>query len=443
MNNLWLVIQREYLTRVRRKSFILATLLMPFGLAVFVVVVQFIFSYGNDEQQRIAVVDEDGIFNNTLPDSKNLYFKFRDEPLDELKENMAADSSYNAILVVPAVKNPRAKDFRVEYFSDDPLALDTELAISRRVEKAMRKYKTNALELDENAISALETDVDIKTRKVTVEEGEDDDTSMASIIGAGLGSIMGFMMYLSIFIYGMMVMRSVMEEKMSRIVEVVISSVKPTTLLLGKIIGVGAVGLTQVVAWMILIPAVLFIVSLFFGFDPEAAQQMQGSGAASQIDPDEMQSMVERAMSGLGEMNWWVIIPCFIIYFLTGYFMYAAMFAAIGSAMGDDMGEGQSLTMIVVIPVILGFYIMMAALQAPNSSLAVGSSFMPLFAPIVMPARLPFSPPAWQIILSLVIVIIFSGFMVWLAGRIYRVGILNYGKKSSLRDMGRWLFSRY
>jgi len=443
MNNLWLVIQREYLTRVRRKSFILATLLMPLGMAVFIVVVQFIFSYGNDEQQRIAVVDEDGIFNNTLPDSKNMYFKFRNEPLAELKENMATDSSYNAILVVPAVKNPRAKDFRVEYFSDDPLALDTEMAISNRVEKAMRSYKTGVLNLDARAISALETDVDIKTRKITVEEGESDDTSMAGVIGLGLGSIMGFMMYLSIFIYGMMVMRSVMEEKMNRIVEVVISSVKPTTLLLGKILGVGAVGLTQVIAWMILIPLVLFIVSLFFGFDPETAQQMQAGGAASQIDPDEMQSMVERAMSGLNEMNWWVIIPCFIVYFLTGYFMYAAMFAAIGSAMGDDMGEGQSLTMIVVIPVILGFYIMMAALQAPNSSLAVGSSFMPLFAPIVMPARLPFAPPAWQIILSLIIVIVFSGFMVWLAGRIYRVGILNYGKKSSLQDMGRWLFSRY
>ncbi len=443
MNNLWLVIQREYLTRVRRKSFILSTLLMPLGMAVFVVVVQFIFSYGNDEQQRIVVVDEANIFNRTLPDSKNIYFKFRNDPLDDLKENMEADSSYNAILVVPPVKNPRLKDFRVEYFSDEPLALDTELAIRRRVEKAMRKYKTSELELDAKAIAALETDVDIKTRKITVEEGEDDDTSMAGIIGAGLGSIMGFLMYISIFVYGMMVMRSVMEEKMNRIVEVVISSVKPTTLLLGKIIGVGGVGLTQVLAWMVLIPGTLFLVSLLFGFDPDAAQQMQAGSAASQIDPDEMQSMVEKAMSGLDEMNWWVIIPSFLLYFLCGYFMYAAMFAAIGSAMGDDMGEGQSLTLIVMIPVILGFYIMMAALQAPNSSLAVGSSFVPLFAPIVMPARLPFDPPAWQIIGSLLVTIIFSGFMVWLAGRIYRVGILNYGKKSSLRDMGRWLFSKY
>ncbi|MEM9929998.1 MAG: ABC transporter permease, partial [Bacteroidota bacterium] len=221
MKNLWLVIQREYLTRVRRKSFILATLLMPLGIAVFIVVVQFIFTYGNDEEQRIAVVDEDNIFNKVLPDSRNMYFKFRSEPLKTLKDNMTSDSSYNAILVVPAVKNPRAKDFKVEYFSDDPLALDTELAISRRVEKALRKYKTKALELDAGAIAALETDVDIRTKKVTVAEGESEDSSMAGIIGAGLGSIMGFLMYLSIFIYGMMVMRSVMEEKMNRIVEVV------------------------------------------------------------------------------------------------------------------------------------------------------------------------------------------------------------------------------
>lgn len=442
MKNLWLVIQREYLTRVRRKSFILATLLMPLGLAVFLVVVQFIFSYGNDELQQIAVVDEGNIFNRALADTESIKFRFRSESVAQLKDNMATDSSYSAILVVPAVDNPRAKNFKVEYFSDDPLALDTEMAINRRIEKAMRKYKTQALELDETAIAALDTDIDIKTRKITVEEGEDDDTSMAAVIGVGLGTAMGFLMYISIFVYGMMVMRSVMEEKMNRIVEVVISSVKPTTLLLGKILGVGAVGLTQVLAWIILIPGVIFLITILFGFDPDTAQELNSS-AASEVDPDEIQAMVERVMAGLDEMNWWVIVPSFLIYFLSGYFMYAAMFAAIGSAMGDDMGEGQSLTLVVMIPVILGFYIMMAALQAPNSSLAVGSSFMPLFAPIVMPARLPFQPPAWEIILSLIVVVAFSLFMVWLAGRIYRVGILNYGKKSTLKDMGRWIFSKY
>lgn len=442
MNNLWLVIQREYVTRVRRKAFILATLLTPLGLAVFFVVVQFIFTYGNDEDKRIAVVDQGGVFNGPIADDAGLYFKFTDENVDSLKAHMreGKEDAYSAIIVIPEVKNPRAKDFKIEYFSDEPLSIDLDISLRRKVEKAMRKYKTRAFELDEKAIAALETDVEIKARKVTVVEGESDNNSLAGILGAGLGSVMGFLMYLSIFIYGMMVMRSVMEEKMNRIVEVVISSVKPTTLLLGKIIGVGMVGLTQVLSWMILIPGVIFLVSLLFGFDPEAAQQMPNS---PEIDPEEMQSMMEQVINGLGEMNWWLIVPCFIVYFLTGYFMYAAMFAAIGSAMGDDMGEGQSLTMVVVIPVILAFYIMMAALQAPNSSLAVGASFFPLFAPIVMPARLPFEPPAWEIAVSLISVISFSGFMVWLAGRIYRVGILSYGKKSSLKDMARWIFSKY
>ncbi|MEO0732295.1 MAG: ABC transporter permease [Bacteroidota bacterium] len=442
MNNLWLVIQREYITRVRRKAFILATLLTPLGLAVFFIVAQFIFSYGNDQEQRIAVVDEGGVFTSPIQDANGLYFKFTDEPLDSLKADIRAskEDAYSAILVVPEIKNPRAKDVRVQYLSDEPLAIDLELSIRRRLEKALRKYKTEALELDAQAIAALETDVDIRAKKVTVTEGENADNSLAGIIGAGLGSIMGFLMYLSIFIYGMMVMRSVMEEKINRIVEVVISSVRPTTLLLGKIVGVGAVGLTQVLAWMILIPGVIFLVSIIFGFDANAAQQMPQS---PDIDPVEMQSMVERVINGLGEINWWLIVPSFLIYFLTGYFMYSAMFAAIGSAMGDDLGEGQSLTIVVFIPVILAFYIMMAAIQAPNSSLATWSSMFPLFAPIVMPARLPFAPPVWQVLLSLALCIGFSFFMVWLAGRIYRVGILSYGKKGSLKDMSRWIFSKY
>ncbi|NJC25525.1 ABC transporter permease [Neolewinella antarctica] len=446
MDNLWLVIKREYVTRVRRKSFILATLLTPLGLAVFFIVAQFIFSYGNDESTRVAIIDEAGIFEGTaIPDENGLYFvKTNDDiatVMAEIQEEK--EGGLNALVLIPAIKNPRVKDVRVEYFSDDPLAIDTRLAIDRRLEKALREYKVKTLGLDRAALAALETNVEIRTKKITLEEGEKADTTMAGVVGAGLGTVMGFLMYLSIFIYGTMVMRSVMEEKTNRIVEVIISSVKPTTLLLGKIIGVGAVGLTQVLAWMVLIPGVIFLVSIFFGFDADSAQQMQQMQAGSEMDPEEMQSMVEKVIGGLGTLNWWVIIPCFILYFIGGYFMYAALFAAVGSAMGDDMGESQSLTIPITIPVILALYIMMAAIQAPNSSLAVISSFIPLFAPIVMPARLAFDPPAWQIIGSLVVVLAFALAMVWLAARIYRVGILNYGKKSSLAEMGRWLFSKY
>lgn len=437
MNNLWLVIKREYITRVRRKAFILATLLTPIGFAVFVAVASAIFSYENDEVQKIAVIDEGNIFNGALADEAGLYFKLTDRPLEDLRAENEKDGEYSGILLVPEVSDPLKKDFNVSFYSEAKLTLDLEMAMRRKVEKAMRKFKIAALGIDEKELKALETDISIKSRTMTAGD-EEQDTSFAGEIGAVIGTAMGFIMYITVFVYGMMVMRSVMEEKTNRIVEVVISSVKPFTLMLGKIIGVGAVGLTQVLAWAILIPGLLFLTVMIFGFDPEAAQNMPNS---PDVDPNEIQAMTERVLNSLSTLNWWLIIPSFFIYFLGGYFMYAALFAAVGSAMGDDMGEGQALTIPIVIPVILAFYIMMAALRAPNSSLAVWSSLFPMFSPIVMPARLPFDPPWWQVAASLVLVILFAGFLVWIAGRIYRIGILNYGKKGSFKDLGRWLFS--
>lgn len=437
MNNLWLVIQREYITRVRRKAFILATLLTPLGFAAFVAIASAIFSYENDEVQRIAVIDEGDIFGGAIADDAGLYFKLTNQPLAALRAENEEAQKYSGILVVPEVKDPLKKDFRASFYADAKMTLDLEMAIKRKIEKAMRKYKIAALQIDEQQLKALDTEVTIKSRTMAAGE-EEQDTSFAGEIGAMIGTAMGFIMYITVFVYGMMVMRSVMEEKTNRIVEVVISSVKPFPLMLGKIIGVGAVGLTQVLAWAILIPGLIFLTALIFGFDPEAAQNVPNS---PEVDPDEMQAMVERVLASLGTLNWWLIIPSFFIYFLGGYFMYAALFAAVGSAMGDDLGEGQALTIPITIPVILAFYIMIAALRAPNSSLAVWSSLFPLFSPIVMPARLPFDPPWWQVVVSLALVVVFSIFLVWVAGRIYRIGILNYGKKGTFKDLRKWFLS--
>ena len=439
MSNLWLVIKREYLTRVRRRTFILTTLLTPIGIALFAVVANAIFSYQNDDVQRIAVIDEGNLFNGSLPDENGLYFRFVDRPFAELQQDEQSREDYVGILIVPEITNPRARDFRVQLFSDETLSLDAQLGIRNRIRDRLREYKIDALDIDQATLASLDTDVDIKVRSLTEEDGETEDRSMTSAIGAGIGTAMGFLMYGSIFFYGMMVMRSVMEEKTNRIVEVVISSVRPFTLLLGKIIGVGAVGLTQVLAWIIMIPGLFLLANLIFGFDAPDPQLSAGA----EVDPAEMQSLVERLLSGLSTLNWYIIVPCFILYFLGGYFMYSAMFAAVGSAMGDDMGESQTLTIPITIPVILAFYIMLAALQNPNSSLAVWSSIFPLFAPIVMPARLAFEPPLWQILASLVSVALFAAFMVWIASRIYRIGILNYGKKSTLKDMGKWITAKY
>ena len=440
MSNLWLVIKREYITRVRRRSFILATLLTPLGIALFAVIANYVLSYENDDVQRIAVIDEGNLFDGTLADEKGLYFRFVDRPLAELRQDEEAREDYVGILIIPEIKNVRSRDFRVQLFSDETLSIDAQAGIRRRIRDRLREYKIEALEIDQATLASLDTDVDIKVQSLTQEDGESEDRSMTSAIGAGIGTAMGFLMYGSIFFYGMMVMRSVMEEKTNRIVEVVISSVRPFTLLLGKIIGVGAVGLTQVLAWIIMIPGLFLLASLLFGFD---APDPQMTAAGADVDPAEVESLVERLTAGLSTLNWWVIVPCFLLYFLGGYFMYSAMFAAVGSAMGDDMGESQTLTIPITIPVILAFYIMLAALQNPNSSLAVWSSIFPLFAPIVMPARLAFEPPLWQIIASVLSVALFAALMVWVASRIYRIGILNYGKKSTLKDMGKWITAKY
>jgi ABC-2 type transport system permease protein len=262
---------------------------------------------------------------------------------------------------------------------------------------------------------------------------------MASIMGTVLGAIMGILMYMVILIYGQMVMRSVMEEKISRIAEVMISSVKPFHLMLGKILAVGAVGLTQLAIWLILIPIVMSVV-MAMGAGPEAtlAASEQGAEAMQQIEQSGLG--LNMMLGEIMRMNWLLIIPSFVIFFLGGYFIYSSMFAAIGSAVDEDLGEAQQFMLPIMIPVILGFIIAMSSIENPNSSISVFGSIFPLTSPVVMPTRLPFDPPAWHVALSLILLVLSTLFFVWLSARIYRVGILMYGKKVTFKELGRWLF---
>ncbi|GJM35148.1 MAG: ABC transporter permease [Saprospiraceae bacterium] len=437
MNKLWLIIQREYLTRVRRRSFILATLLTPLAFGLFFVVVYFIFSYEGNDARQIVIVDEGNILNRSISDDKNLYFKFVDTDLQVLLDNFE-EMHYEGVVYLPKVHDVMDPNFTIHYYSNNKLTLDLEPRIRERVRKSLYQYKVDQLQLDPKALKALDIKVDIDPH--SIKETENETGKLAGQIATIFGFMMGIVMYFTVFIYGMMVMRSVMEEKTSRIVEVMISSVRPFQLMMGKIIGVGAVGLTQVAIWAILIPLILIIVNLAFGIDP---QQLEAANpTATQMDPAEAEAMFVQVMAEINRLNWWAMLPLFLLYFLGGYFMYASMFAAVGSAMGDDLGEGQALTLPITIPVLLAFYIMIAVVESPNSSLGVWSSLFPLFSPIVMPARLAFDPPVWQVVLSITFLLATSIFFVWLSGRIYRVGILMYGKKVSMRELGKWLFYR-
>ncbi|MBV6654407.1 MAG: ABC transporter permease [Mameliella sp.] len=438
MDKLWLIIKREYLTRVTRRSFILATLLTPLAFAVFFVVAGLIFQYESDDSRRIAILDEGNIFDRSIKDEENLYFKFVDTDLETLRENFD-DFDYDGILVVPEVDDVMSTRHTIYYYADKQPSLDIDALIRDRVRRQMRDYKMEALELNPDQLKALDTRIELEPEPI--DDDSADGSTLTGAIAAGIGGVMGIIMYLVVFIYGMMVMRSVMEEKTSRIVEVMISSVRPFQLMLGKIVGVGAVGLTQVAIWAILIPVIILISSLLFGIDSSAQMEMaQQQPGAPNINPEDAEAMVALALEEFQSLNWWLILPMFIFFFLGGYFLYSSLFAAVGSAMGDDLGEGQSLTIPITIPVILAFYIMIVAIQAPNSSLAVWSSIFPLFSPIVMPARLAFSPPIWEVMLSMVLLAGTAIFFVWLSGHIYRVGILMYGKKVTLRELGKWLF---
>lgn len=439
MSKLNLIIQREYLTRVRKKSFIIGTLLAPVGLLVYFLVIVGLTKYQGGGEIKVAVFDEAKLLG-TLPDDKGVrYLPAGQKSLDQLKSEVTA-GQLDGVLRVPPLGNLQQKEMTVFYYSDNKLAPEKSELIERRVAKKLRDFKIDSLRLDRASLETLDTNVSIDPEKITG-AGEDDSKYTAGV-GLAIGGIMAFIMFFMVMMYGQMVMRSVMEEKTNRIVEVMMSSVRPFQLMLGKIIGAGAVGLTQVVAWVVLSGAVVFLLPFIVDVDP---QQMQAPVTAGQpaIDPEMAQGEAMRIFAELGKQNWYLIVGSFIIFFLGGYFIYSSLFAAIGSAMGDDYGEGQALVLPITIPIILAFYIVaFVGVRNPDSGLMVFASLFPLFSPIAMPFRMAFNPPAWQIGLSLVLVVAAAFFFVWLAGRIYRVGILLYGKKVSFKEIGKWMFYR-
>ena len=440
MNNIGLIAQREYITRVKSKTFILTTFLTPIGFLLFFVLVGFIMSRGSDEQKNIVISDPSELLEGEIRLRKNFNYTFSTEAIESLQKDYQS-GKIDGILQVPPLENAELKEHNILFFSDNRLALDEMESIERAVERKIRAYKVKALDLDEGKIALLNTDVTIDQQGIN--DKEKDISATSTLVGSILGGVIAYAMFFIIFLYGAQVMRSVMEEKINRIVEVLISSVKPFELMMGKILGVGAVGLTQIVAWIGILIVGFLVAGALFGINAGPPDMSEISGvdqaqvaAAVNEGTDKLTNIIRE----IGKMNWYVILPLVIFYFLTGYFAYAAIFAAVGSAVGEDINEANSLTLPIMIPLMLAIYIGFAAVNAPNSSVAVWGSIIPLTSSIVMPVRLPIDPPFWQIILSVVLLIAFVFFMVWLAARIYRVGILMYGKKANFKELGKWLF---
>ena len=438
-NKMWIVARREYLSRVQKKSFILVTLLTPLGIAVFSVLVAFIMSAGSNADQKIVIKDETGIIREIASEDDDFPYDFSDKSVDVLQEDYSS-LGYDLFVHIPALKDASSMRISASYFSDEKPSLMLLEGIESRLGDQIELYRMRKSKVDQKLLDSFRANISLENGAMD----PDDPSGTAAagklnlIIGTGLGGLMGFMMYLVIFIYGSMVMRSVMEEKLSRIVEVMVSSVRPIQLMMGKLIGVGGVGLTQLAIWAILIPIILMVVSAFLpGADPA---QLSDMGAMSQVDQESFDGFSsQQVIAAIFNIKWWLILPVFILFFIGGYFIYSSMFAAIGSTINEDMGEGQQLMLPVVFIVLIAFYMLFPVLSNPNGTLAVFASLFPLFSPIIMPARLAFDPPWWQIVLSIFIMLGTVWFFIWLTSRIYRVGILMYGKKVTVKEMIKWI----
>ena len=442
MNKLWLITKREYFIRVKKKSFIITTLLTPIGVGLLIILSGFIAAKGGQASKKVLVKDDTQIFSTAEFDSKLIKYDFSDEKLEVLKDQYK-EENYDILLHIPKFEDLTSTKHNIEYFSKEKLSITTIEGIEYKIASVFKEHKIEQSGISRDIYDSFRMSIEMENGAVGLKddkEAEDTSSKLSIIIGTGLGALMGFIMYLVIFIYGGMVMRSVMEEKINRIVEVIISSVKPTQLMLGKVIGVGGVGLTQLAIWLILLPLVAMGAGMLIGGSVDPSQLQEISNQAANLPTEEIsQNKVTEILTALGNMNWWLIIPMFVIFFFGGYFIYSSLFAAIGSAIGDDMGEGQQLMLPVMLPVILAFIMMQGTLQNPNGGMAVFGSLFPLTSPIIMPSRLAFDPPMWQVGLSVVLLVLSCWFFAWIAGRIYRVGILMYGKKVTFKELAKWM----
>lgn len=447
MSKIKLIIAREYLSRVTKKTFLLVTILTPLAIGLIAVVAGYFALESARASKKIAILDDSGFLDMSLMQSKSHVYELKQESISEYKLKYA-DDGYDLLIHIPAQADTFAEKYIVYYYSKDKLSLPILESIESQLVSAFREFKIKYSGFDKESLERLDVGLNMENAMVFEENRaveSDKSSKLASALATGISYLMGFMMYMVIFIFGGMVMRSIMEEKINRIVEVMISTVKPFELMLGKVIGVGMVGLTQLAIWLLLIPIILFGVSSFIGTDltSSASQMGEAQELLVSLNNDASGESITGFIQELKSMNWSLILPVFIIYFLGGYFIYASLFAAIGSAVGDDTNDSQQLMLPIIVPVILAIIMVPSVFSNPDGPVAIFGSMFPLFSPILMPARLPFEPPLWQIIVSVLIMLASVIFFVWLASRIYRVGIFMYGKKVSFKELGRWLFYKY
>jgi ABC-2 type transport system permease protein len=436
MSKIWLIMRREYLIRVRNKTFLISTFLLPLVIILFIVG-SVVLSEQTKTRHRIAVVDANGYFKDYLKSDSSIVFDFT-PGIDSLNYEQ---KGCTAILVIPLLQEGKKPDYKLKYKKQLSISGVTDL--ENRVTNAVTDHLIyEQTRINKGRLDSIRLQSNIGHMRSYEDQGKTVKESSQGFSYA-LGYISGILIYMLTFIYGAMVMRGVMEEKTNRIAEVVISSVRPFQLMMGKITGIGMVGLTQFLLWVILLVILAVVAQGFISPDTwKEVQQLQQSNAMGNAASAAQAGKAAQNLVQISNVKWGLTLICFLFYFIGGYLFYSALFAAVGSAVNEDPQEAQSLMLPITLPIIFSFVVMTIAVQDPAGPLAVWASIIPFSAPIVMMARIPFGVPWWQLGLSMALLVL--GFLgtTWLAGKIYRTGILMYGKKPSWKTMWKWAFHK-
>ena len=440
MSNVSIIIQREFNERVRKKSFIITTILMPVLMIVLMIAPALIMEYSRGEQKTIAVIDDSGLVAPQLQSNEELRFEPTDLTTEEARRSLT-DRFGVLYIGSDILENPSD----VKLYANASSSLSIESNITGQIEDILEAEKLKAYHIDnlQQILDEVKTTVTLQTfRNDKSQEAE--SQAQSSTVATAAGYILGFVLYMFLLIYGSMVMQSVIEEKNNRVLEVMVSSVRPFDLMLGKILGVALVAVVQVLIWGVLIFAVGAIVlpQLMPAEMMAGAQAMQqgmpDTAAMGDMDPEMLQAVA--AVTDTGYIL--KIFVCLLLFVFGGYLLYSAMFAAVGSAV-DNVQDASQLQMPVTLPIILALLMMLAVIKDPNSSLAFWFSIIPFTSPVVMMARIPYDIPLWEIVLSLVVLYASFVAMVWFAGKIYRVGIFMYGKKPTFKELLKWVRYKY
>ena len=417
MKNIILIAKREFFTQVKKKSFVILTLLTPLLIIVFGGVVSLMFQ-ANETQMQISVIDKSGLFKDRLNSDQNIRYIFSSEETEKsLIKTLETTEEMNGVMIIPK-KEIHELENSIEILTNKNLSNEARRNIAGNISEIIKAEKINALGISTAQIEDLNKGVNLHV--VNVLEKEKKQDSFLVGVKSGLSMFLMYCVFTFIMMYGIRVMRSVLEEKNNRVVEILISSVKPFELMMGKILGVTGVALVQFGVWVVMI----FASVMTFG-----SSNVGMAGGAAEI---------QMILSALSQVNYGLIFFVFVIYFLLGYLFYSAMYAAIGSAV-DNETETQQFTLFAILPMMLGFYGSITIMNNPDGPMSFWLSMIPFTSPIAMLARIPFDVPVWELVLSIVILLVSTLGMVFIASKIYRVGILMYGNKVTLKELWKWM----